>query len=129
MTDKDLDGIPERIKKLEETLGLNKTEISEKTGINRSFYYKGSKGEQSISFDFLYRLCVTFNVSADWLIFGKGQMFRSDNELLSGIDSELEELYLQLVKRMLKMSLDNQIKIVKVIDATLDLIPDEEKKD
>ena len=80
--DEVLKSIPERLNLIEKAIGLNKTKIAEKSGMSRSSYSNIATGAQTPSFDFIFRMCNTFNISADYLIFGTGQMFRSDNEFV-----------------------------------------------
>jgi len=48
-----LDQIPERLKQIRRASGLSQVEISEKIGVNRSFYSNAENGNQLLSFDFL----------------------------------------------------------------------------
>jgi len=76
-----LDQIPERLKQIRRASGLSQVEISEKIGVNRSFYSNAENGNQLLSFDFLYKLCVELNVSADFVLFNSGNMFRENRDL------------------------------------------------
>lgn len=109
--------IPERLKILEETLNLTKTEISKKSGMSRSFYSNIATGSQTPSFDFLQKICSTFDVSMDWLIYGEGQMFRENNEFIS----KLEQYYILMVKKILSKPQEERMKILKAIDSILDI--------
>lgn len=115
-------GIQNRLKAIGEALKLNKTEISIRSGISRSFYSTVARGAQLPSFDFLVKICETFNISADYLVFGEGEMFRADNEFINGINPESRAYYKEIMKAIESKAPEDQIKLFKAIDKSLDLI-------
>ena len=92
--------VPERLRQIEKALKLNKTNVSKKAGITRSAYSNIATGAQTPSADFIYKICFSHNISADWLLFGMGNMLRIENEFLLTIDSETKELYIQFIKNI-----------------------------
>lgn len=116
--------IPERLKAIRRALSLNQSEVIKKTGINQSFYSDIENGKKTPSFDFIVRIAEVYNISLDYLILGEGAMFLKDKET----NDKIKEQYYALIEKISKMNLENQIKIVRAIDATLDLIPEENPK-
>lgn len=116
--------IPERLKAIRRALNLNQTEFIKKTGIEQGFYSKVENGKLTPSFDFIVRIAEVYNISLDYLILGEGAMFLKDKET----NDKIKEQYYALIEKISKMNLENQIKIVRAIDATLDLIPEENPK-
>jgi len=74
-------------------------------------YYQGRElGRAPADEEFLLLVCRTFNVSYDWLIHGKGEVFTADTErvnLLIKLFNELsrhgQEYVLKTVRDLLKM--------------------------
>lgn len=118
-----LDKIIEGIKEIREVKNLTQQEMADQTGISKSFIGNVESGKQSPSYDFIVKLCTTYGISLDWLFFRSGKMYRIDNDFLN----QVEEQYIQLVKNIMKLNLIYQIKLVKAINAAMDLIPDSEK--
>lgn len=104
-----LKGIPGRLKELEKALGLNKTGISEKIGVSRSFYSNIVTGVQLPSFSFLVSLCHNCGVSAEWIIFGKGHMFTKDNEFISEIDS----YWIDIIRDVVQLDPEKQLDFIE----------------
>ena len=64
-------------KRLEQAInvsGLTDNEIMKKAEISKSRYHEIKKGTGHIKEHTLGRLCIALNISADWLLFGKGKM-------------------------------------------------------
>ena len=54
--------------------GLTDDQIRKKAEISKSRYHELKKGDGHIKEHTLGRLCIALNISADWLLFGKGTM-------------------------------------------------------
>lgn len=119
-----LKDIPERLKAIRRVLNLKQNDLIKQTGVNQSFYSDIENGKRTPSFDFIVRIAEVFNISLDYLILGEGVMFLKDKET----NDKIKEQYYALIDKISKMNLENQIKIVRAIDATLDLIPEENPK-
>ena len=57
-----------RIRMLRHHLGLTQAEFGEKLGVGNELICKLETTNRNISTDSLYKICKTFNVSADWLL-------------------------------------------------------------
>ena len=74
----------ERIKELRKTLGLTQQEFSERIGVKRNTVAQYEMGRNPPTDTVITLICREFNVSAEWLRTGEGEMFnpRSKNEEL-----------------------------------------------
>jgi transcriptional regulator with XRE-family HTH domain len=116
--------IPERIKELRENLKITQQEMADRTDISKSFIGTVESGKQSISYDFLIKFCTTFNVSADWLIFGKGNMFSENNEFLSTLD----ENWIATLKIIESWDIDLKLTFFKLVLAAMEAVEEAQKK-
>lgn len=57
-----------RIRMLRHHLGLTQAEFGEKLGVGNEIISRLETTSRTISADSLYKICETFNVSADWLL-------------------------------------------------------------
>lgn len=110
-------------------LELSQKEFSEQTGISRSYIGSVETGKQTPSFDFLMKVAKTFNISLDWLIFGKGQMLiLEDDHFLNRLTEQqielIELLFFETPKKL-------QISIFNLVSDFLDTLEEnkEEKKE
>ena len=66
-----LDGFSDRLYEVYEKSGLSISEVSKRSGIARSSVHGYLYYDQSPTIAALARLCKVFNVTADYLLFGK----------------------------------------------------------
>ncbi|UCH94359.1 MAG: helix-turn-helix transcriptional regulator [Candidatus Aminicenantes bacterium] len=64
-----------RLKKVRESLSFNQERMSIHFGLTRPSYTRTENGDTFPNHLSLYILAVTFDISLDWLICGKGPMF------------------------------------------------------
>lgn len=113
----DIEGIGLRIIKIRKELGYSQKILAEKANLGRSFISHIEAGSQKPSFDVIVKIIDKFNVSADWLLTGEGQMFVDENKVLSNMSEE----HLQLMKKLLSKTEDNQKKIITAFENLLEL--------
>lgn len=132
---KEIENIHLRIKEIEKYLNIKKKDIIDATGINYTYYYKAATGVQTPSFDFLVKICTAYNISANWLIWGEGEMFRQNNEpkpelnletkreinILSKIDPKLRKEYFDILDSMSNLPAQKQSRIIKIINIILQM--------
>lgn len=111
----DVDGIGPRLLKYRKSIGLTQQQMEEKSGIGRSYIAHVEKGTIP-SGDFIIKLLNTFNISADWLLTGKGQMFLPEEE---HIFNRLKDGHIQLLENLTSLEEKRQRKVIKAI---LDLL-------
>jgi len=92
--------------------------MAEKMGVSKSYIAVVESGKQLPSFDYLIKLCTTHNISADYLLFNSGNMFRENNEFLSNIDPD----WLEALKNIEAFNIDTKIALMKLILAALESI-------
>ena len=88
--------LQERIKLLRKRLDLNQEGFAEKIGLKRSALSLIEIGKNPLTEQNIKLICLTFNVSRDWLVSGEGAMFVSETPE----DREFLELYRQLSPEM-----------------------------
>lgn len=67
-----------RIREIRESLKMTRAEFSEKCNLSESFLAAVESGQKSITSKTLYKLCTTYNISADYIIRGHGQDYETD---------------------------------------------------
>ncbi len=84
--------IKERLKKLRAELRFTQKEFAEKLGLNQATYTNYEYGNRDISNEVLENIALKFNINADWLLTGRGEMFynQSPNEM-NDCDKQLIE--------------------------------------
>lgn len=95
-----------RFLQLRKQHGLTQPQMADKVGIHLTQVRRYESGEAQPSLDILKRIAVTFNVSADWLIFEEGEREPQD---------ELK-LKFEAVKQMNE---EEQKSIVSILDAMI----------
>ena len=93
-----------RIREIRESLGETREEFSEKCDISNSFLTAVERGQKSISSKTIYKICTGANISADYLIFGKGNGYESDVllELFDGLDDSYKEHAIKILSEFCK---------------------------
>ena len=84
----------ERLKLIRQTLNLSQKVFAKSVFISTSFYTLIETGNRNIKDSFLDSVCKIYNVNKDWLITGKGDMFKNEPP-----DVQLEEL-IDIFKRL-----------------------------
>ncbi len=95
-----------RFLQLRKQHGLTQPQMADKVGIHLTQVRRYESGEAQPSLDILKRIAVTFNVSADWLIFEEGEREPQD---------ELK-LKFEAVKQMDE---DEQKSVISILDAMI----------
>jgi transcriptional regulator with XRE-family HTH domain len=113
-----LKNIPRKLNILEEHFNLNQTQMAEKAGMSRTLYSTIRRGAQTPSIDFILKICITFDISLDWLVFNEGQMFKPDKKFLS----ELDPVKISILKNIESFNEKTQLNFYKHIESALELI-------
>jgi transcriptional regulator with XRE-family HTH domain len=89
-----------RIRELRELLQLSREQFSEQCDISPSFLSAVENGRKSITSKTIYKMCTTFHVSADYLIFGKDEDFETDVviEMLHAIKPNSRSYAVQILR-------------------------------
>lgn len=75
-----------RIKEIKKVLDITTNELAEKINISPRTLGGYERNERKISVEFASRLSKFLNISTDWLINGKGEMFIKENESQNNIN-------------------------------------------
>lgn len=100
--------IAERIKMVRKTLGISQRDFSGGIYLSHSFYVKIEAGTRSPNERVYELISNKYKVNKEWLITGKGEMFREtppDVELeeLMGIIKELDPLFRECIIQQIKL--------------------------
>ena len=106
-----------RIKILRESLGLSQKDISEKAEINRVYMNRIESGKYNPSFNAIYNILTKFNVSIDWLLTGKGQMFLIDED---NAINKLKDYHLQFLDKLVSMPEEKQERLINAFNEILE---------
>ena len=115
----------ERLKLLIKKLGMNQEKFSKKLGLSQASVSKWINNSRQISPSHLQLIHEKFNVSLDWLQYGKGEMFLS-NEAVSEkrivyVPSGPEDKETQLLN-MLQQVIDKNAMLVDSNSKLVELI-------
>lgn len=82
-----------RIREIREALSMSRESFSEKCNLSDSFLAAVENGQKSITSKTLYKICTSFNISADYIIRGNKEGFETDTiiELLNSLDKRSRE--------------------------------------
>lgn len=87
----------DRIKKIREALDLSVAKLSKKINIPVRTITSYELDGRTPSLDFLAQLCKELNISSEWFLFGKGEMFNAPQfedvkgEILKEVEKMLKE--------------------------------------
>jgi transcriptional regulator with XRE-family HTH domain len=81
----------ERLVQLLKSEGINPTRFAERIGVQRSSISHIMSGRNKPSYDFIIRILDSFpNLSPDWLLRGKGLMYKSDIPVQPGLFDSIQ---------------------------------------
>lgn len=93
-----------RIREVREFLQMTREEFSEKCNISSSFLTAVENGQKAITSKTLYKICTTFNISADYIIRGHKDRFETDMilEMLHSLDKNSQEHAIRILREFIK---------------------------
>ena len=102
-----------RIRERREIIGYTREEFAEKLDISVTFAADIELGKKGMSLDTLIKICELFSVSADYIIWGKGEHTENNLfDLLSGLDENeigyAEDIIRSYVKAVSEVKLKNR---------------------
>ena len=82
-----------RIREIREAYRMTLAEFSERCDLSESFLTAVEGGRKGITAKTLYKICTTMNISADYIVLGKGNGFEADAviEILNMLDKRSKE--------------------------------------
>lgn len=110
--------IGQRLLEARKKLGLSQLEMARQANLARTYIGHVENGKQNPSFDFLMKIAGQFDISIDWLLFGRGQMeILPENHCLNHLDSE----QIEFLKRLNEVPKEKQSRILKIVNDLLEL--------
>jgi transcriptional regulator with XRE-family HTH domain len=81
--------IAERLQKILDAEKLSPSQFADEIGVQRSSLSHILSGRNNPSFDYLIKILTRFgNMDANWILTGKGNMYKSDNKEINKVLSE-----------------------------------------
>ena len=99
----------QRLKQVRKALGYTQTEFAKFLGITQTSYSMIENGIRPLSNKYVRIICITFNVSEQYLVSGQGEMFASSPhkkellDLFSQLLPDTQDYLLIMAKELLKM--------------------------
>jgi len=87
-----------------------------KAEINRVYLNRIESGKYNPSFNAIYNILTKFNVSIDWLLTGKGQMFLIDND---NVVNKLKDYHLTFLDQLVLLPEEKQKRLVSAFSEIL----------
>lgn len=95
-----------RIKEIRKVLGMDRDKFAESLAISLSHLTNVENGKRAITVDLLNMLYIVYGVSADYVLFGKGEMFldpkEESKEIYAMTDAQKMSQMLQLYEYFVK---------------------------
>ena len=115
-----MDTIGTRIKQLRKHLGLSQKDFCQKVSIPQSRLSEIESDKTKPSYPFLQNASDIFNVSLDWLIVGKGQMFHiTEAPTINNATSQLQPDEIVLVSKYHELTERQKGRVDQQIDIYL----------
>lgn len=81
----------QRIRRIREEKRLTAQQLAEMVGVSRPHITQVENGKKGVSAELLRELERTMGASADWVLFGKGEMFQKDAENVSSASASAQD--------------------------------------
>lgn len=102
--------VGKRIENIRKEMKLNKEKFAKMLGISGQHLGIVERGESSLSYEKLMKLCEITNYSADYILFGKGRKFsKNTQELLEQFSNEQIEEACEIIKNIAIFIKNNKI--------------------
>ncbi len=100
--------IGKRLRRQREKMNMIREEFAEKAGISPQFLAEIENGKKGMSVDTLHKICLSFNLSADYILFG----YSSDSsERLQEPYSSYTDDIIEIINNIISESQNNNYKI------------------
>ena len=89
-----------RIREVRENLQMTRAVFSERCNISESFLAAVENGQKSVSSKTLFKICSSFNISADYFIRGNKEGFETSSilELINSLDKSSKEYAIRILR-------------------------------
>ena len=121
--------INERVKAVRNALNLTQKDFGQKLTLAQTYLSQIEKGDRDVTEKIQKLICLTFNVSEEWLQTGTGEMFlESDSTIVSQLSSEygLDAFEKVLIEGFLKMKPEERAVIKTYVRNLIDTLTTDE---
>jgi len=98
---------------LSNKIAKNKAEISNNFGISASKFSEILNNRMNAGIELYSNISEIYNISADWLLTGKGNMFKSDNKISVSSENtnnkESLDMIVRLVRENERLRMENEV--------------------
>lgn len=95
--------INQRFKKILFTLNKNSTELADTLELRQSTISKTMKGTTTPSAKVLIPLGEKLDISIDWLLFGDGEMLRSNRQIVGSMEDKSSNEKIKLLEKQIEL--------------------------
>lgn len=95
----------------------NKAELAEKLGVKPAKFSEILNKRMKAGMDIIQKLCIDYEISADWLITGDGSMYRSPGVMNEASPPDQDE-----VVRLLREKVADQQKIIDLLEEKVEAL-------
>jgi transcriptional regulator with XRE-family HTH domain len=133
MDEKQVEEIRQRIKKIRKHFDLNQTDFGKRFGVSQAVVTNMEKGFTGMTDRNLKAICAAYNINENWLLTGKGEMFkvREDTNYLDEMCKEygLDGAEREVFERYLALPHDLREKFADWLLSTFDFVESMELKE
>jgi len=97
---------------------INKADFAKKLGIKPAKFSEILNKRMKAGMDIIQKLCIDYKISADWIITGKGSMYR-DMSGASDADPPMDQ---SEIIRLLNSKIEDQQKIIGLLEDKIELL-------
>ena len=101
-----------RLASFRKVIGVSQQEVANKAELNRAYLTQIETGRTNPSFKLMFQLMITYNLSIDWLLSGKGQMFIVEEE---NIVNRLKPIHQELLEKLDNLVPEQEDELIKGI--------------
>ena len=99
-----------RLASFRKAIGVSQQEVANKAELNRAYLTQIETGRTNPSFKLMFQLMITYNLSIDWLLSGKGQMFIVKEE---DILNRLKPIHQELLEKLDNLVPEQEDELIK----------------
>lgn len=96
---------------------MNKAILAEKMGIKPAKFSEILNKRMKAGMDIIQKLCIDYEISADWLITGEGSMYRDTTVMNDAAPPDRDEIV-----QLLKEKISDQQKIIDLLEEKVEAL-------
>ena len=95
----------------------NKAKLADNMGVKPAKFSEILNGRMKAGMDIIQKLCIDYEISADWLITGEGSMYRDTTVMSDSAPLDRDEIV-----RLLREKIDDQQKIIDLLEEKVEAL-------